>query len=97
MLSIGKLGQGQEAYYVETVAEGAEEYYLGHGEAAGRWMGRSAARLDLDGAVNGYDLAALLGHNDPAIASEDAWSLEMSDAEDAISREHTMWLARHGH
>jgi hypothetical protein len=31
------------------------------------------------------------------IADEDAWSLEMSDAEDAISREHTMWLARHGH
>ncbi len=31
------------------------------------------------------------------IADEDAWSVEMSDAEDAISREHTMWLARHGH
>lgn len=31
------------------------------------------------------------------VADEDAWSLEMSDAEDAISREHTMWLARHGH
>ncbi len=31
------------------------------------------------------------------IGDEDAWSAEMSDAEDAISREHTMWLARHGH
>ncbi|HUQ63879.1 MAG TPA: SLATT domain-containing protein [Acidimicrobiales bacterium] len=32
-----------------------------------------------------------------AITDENSWSLEMSDAEDAISREHTMWLARHGH
>lgn len=32
-----------------------------------------------------------------AVADEDGWALEVSDAEDAISREHTMWLARHGH
>lgn len=31
------------------------------------------------------------------ITDEAEWSLAMSDAEDAISREHTMWLARHGH
>ncbi|MBA3281219.1 MAG: relaxase domain-containing protein [Acidimicrobiia bacterium] len=65
MLSIGKLGQGQEAYYDETVAEGAEEYYVRHGEAPGRWMGRSAARLELVGEVDGGDLASLLGHLDP--------------------------------
>ncbi len=65
MLSIGKLGQGQEAYYVETVAKGAEEYYLGQGEAVGRWLGRSAARLGLEGDVDGGDLRALLAHADP--------------------------------
>jgi len=65
VLSIGKLGQGQEAYYVETVAEGAEEYYVGRGEAPGRWMGRSAVGLELAGEVDGGDLAALLGHLDP--------------------------------
>jgi hypothetical protein len=27
MLSIGKLGTGQESYYLEKVAEGAEDYY----------------------------------------------------------------------
>ena len=27
MLSIGKLGAGQEAYYTAKVAEGAEDYY----------------------------------------------------------------------
>jgi hypothetical protein len=29
--------------------------------------------------------------------SEDKWALFVSDAEDAISREHSMWLARRGH
>jgi len=64
-LSIGKLAQGQEAYYVDTVAGGAEEYYLGHGEAPGEWVGRSASRLELVGEVDGDDLAALLRHADP--------------------------------
>lgn len=31
------------------------------------------------------------------VDAEPEWALAMSDAEDAISREHTMWLARHGH
>ena len=35
MLSIGKLGNGQERYYLDKVAEGAEDYYSGEGEAAG--------------------------------------------------------------
>jgi hypothetical protein len=29
--------------------------------------------------------------------TEDEWPLYVSDAEDAISREHTLWLARRGH
>ena len=65
MLSIGKLAHGQDAYYLETVAAGAEEYYVGHGEAPGAWVGRSAARLGLTGEVAGDDLAALLVHADP--------------------------------
>jgi hypothetical protein len=38
MLSAGKLGRGQERYYLEKIAEGAEDYYLGDGQiaAAGR-------------------------------------------------------------
>ena len=36
MLSIGKLGSGQEHYYTEKVAEGAEDYYSGEGEAEGQ-------------------------------------------------------------
>lgn len=70
MLSIGKLAHGQEVYYLETVAAGAEEYYVGHGEAPGAWVGRSAGRLGLVGEVAGEDLAALLVHADPATGAQ---------------------------
>ena len=35
---------GQESYYLETVANGVEDYYVGHGEAPGRWLGTHARR-----------------------------------------------------
>ena len=44
MLSIGKLGAGQERYYLDKVAEGAEDYYSGEGEAEGQWLGRRRRR-----------------------------------------------------
>jgi conjugative relaxase-like TrwC/TraI family protein len=64
MLSIGKLGIGQERYYLDKVAEGAEEYYSGEGEAAGEWTGDAAEHLGLDGPVEADQLTAMLtGHN----------------------------------
>jgi len=49
MLSIGKLGRGAEGYYLQAVAAGAEDYYLGSGEAPGQWLGNGSARLGPDG------------------------------------------------
>jgi len=66
MLSIGKLGTGQEAYYLEKVAEGAEDYYSGEGEAPGRWTGDAARELGLSGEVGADQLTAMLTGNDPA-------------------------------
>jgi len=64
MLSIGKLGKGQERYYTEKVAEGAEDYYSGEGEAEGQWLGDAAAELGLEGEVDPEQLTAMLtGHN----------------------------------
>ncbi len=51
MLSIGKLGQGQESYYLEAVAQGAEDYYTRAGEPPGRWMGSAARELGIGGEV----------------------------------------------
>ncbi|HEY2479017.1 MAG TPA: MobF family relaxase [Solirubrobacterales bacterium] len=66
MLSIGKLGAGQEHYYTEKVAEGAEDYYSGRGEAEGYWLGDAARDLGLDGKVDADALSAMLTGRHPA-------------------------------
>jgi len=64
MLSIGKLGRGQERYYLGKVAEGAEDYYSGEAEAEGYWLGDAAADLGLQGKVEPAQLVGMLtGHN----------------------------------
>ncbi|MDP9389410.1 MAG: relaxase domain-containing protein, partial [Actinomycetota bacterium] len=65
VLSIGKLGKGQENYYLATVAKGVEDYYTGAGEAPGEWSGTGAARLGLSGQVDAEHLRAVLGGVDP--------------------------------
>ena len=66
MLSIGKLGVGQETYYLEKVAEGAEDYYSGEGEAEGYWLGDAAEDLGLQGKVHGDQLTKMLTGVNPA-------------------------------
>lgn len=75
MVSIGKLGAGQAKYYLDqaalpmsglsAVSSGVEDYYVNGAEAAGRWCGRSAARLGLIGEVDGDDLHRILAGEDP--------------------------------
>jgi len=65
MLSIGKLAGGGEDYYLEAVAAGLDDYYLGAGEAPGVWLG-GAADLGLTGKVAPEDLRAVLAGRDPS-------------------------------
>jgi conjugative relaxase-like TrwC/TraI family protein len=65
MLSIGKLGRGQERYYLDKVAEGAEDYYSDEGEAAGEWIGDAATSLGLEGEVGEDQLVAMLTGRSP--------------------------------
>jgi conjugative relaxase-like TrwC/TraI family protein len=65
MLSVSKIGAGQEAYYLDAVAQGVEDYYLGHGEAPGRWTGSASGLLGLAGQVHADDLRAVLEGADP--------------------------------
>src|SRR4051794_13201250 len=65
MLTIGKLGAGQERYYLDKVAEGAEDYYSGEGEAEGQWLGDCARDLGLDSPLDGEQLTAMLTGRDP--------------------------------
>lgn len=66
MLSIGKLGKGQERYYLEKVAEGAEDYYSGEGEEPGQWLGEAARELGLSGEIEPDQLVAMLTGMNPA-------------------------------
>ena len=65
VLSVSKLGAGQEGYYLDSVAEGVEDYYLGHGETPGRWMGSASAPLGVEGEVDAHDLRAVLEGRSP--------------------------------
>jgi conjugative relaxase-like TrwC/TraI family protein len=66
VLSLGKLAHGQQQYYVDSVARGAEEYYTGAKEAPGQWVGAAAGRLGLEGEIDAEALANLLAHVDPS-------------------------------
>jgi conjugative relaxase-like TrwC/TraI family protein len=48
VLSSAKIGLSSWRYYQRTVAAGACEYYLGVGEAPGRWTGRGLDALGLE-------------------------------------------------
>jgi conjugative relaxase-like TrwC/TraI family protein len=49
MLSTAKIRTGSWRYYANQVGHGACEYYLGIGEAPGRWHGRGLDQLGLTG------------------------------------------------
>jgi len=52
MLSLHKLAATDGGrYYLESVASGLDEYYRGHGEAPGVWVGPGAGSLGLEGEV----------------------------------------------
>ena len=65
VLSVGKLGAGQQSYYLEYVANGVEDYYSGRGESPGRWIGASADGLGLECRVDADELRAVLEGRDP--------------------------------
>jgi len=64
-VSIGKLRVGGENYLLNAVARGAEDYYVGRGEAPGRWLGGGAEALGLQGEVDPEQFRRLLAGLDP--------------------------------
>jgi conjugative relaxase-like TrwC/TraI family protein len=79
VLSIGKLGRGQEGYYLQAVARGVEDYYLGSGEAPGRWIGGGCGGLGLTGRVDAAALTAVLDARTPADPQRSLISHRRSD------------------
>ena len=68
MEAVWKLRVGAEAYYLQQVARGLEEYYTGAGEAPGYWTGGGVAALGLTGEVDSTDLRAVLAGLAPGTA-----------------------------
>lgn len=63
MLSTAKIRTGSWTYYANQVQHGACEYFIGLGEAPGRWHGRGLEPLGLspNAVVAGRELEALFG------------------------------------
>ena len=53
------------AYYLDQVAHSRANYYVGRGEAPGRWRGALAASFGLTGTVDPDHLRALLEGRNP--------------------------------
>lgn len=60
MLSIGKISPENKTYHLEQVADSAEEYYTGRGEAEGEWLGIEMATYELGGKVEAKEFLRLL-------------------------------------
>jgi conjugative relaxase-like TrwC/TraI family protein len=66
VLNIGKIRADKLDYLLNSVAQGAEDYYSGSGEAPGYWCGTGAALLGLSGEVSAEELHRLLAGQHPA-------------------------------
>jgi len=72
MISIGKLVDVEQVvrYLVEATTDAHIEYYVTRDEAPGRWTGRAAEHLSLDGAVTHEQLRSLLNGHDPRTGAD---------------------------
>jgi conjugative relaxase-like TrwC/TraI family protein len=65
VVGVTKIGRANVNYWINAVAEGAEDYYTKPGEAPGEWMGELAAELGLEGEVDPDAYAAVLAGKHP--------------------------------
>lgn len=70
MLNIGRMAPGSQRYYLHAVARGVEDYYLGKGEAPGRWLGRQVELFGLHGEVDAESLSRVLAGQDPTTGEQ---------------------------
>jgi conjugative relaxase-like TrwC/TraI family protein len=58
------MGVGSADYYLRAVARSTVDYYMGHGEAPGYWLGKGSTRLGLRGEVTEEAMRRMVyGHN----------------------------------
>ena len=62
MMGLAKMAPDGWAYYAREIAAGVEDYFVGHGEEKGRWIGRGIESLALSGDADFEGLSRLFGH-----------------------------------
>jgi hypothetical protein len=65
-LPVKALKAGQEAYWLDQIARNREEYFSGHGESPGRFVGSTAAESGLEGVASPEQVRAMFQGLDPA-------------------------------
>jgi conjugative relaxase-like TrwC/TraI family protein len=65
-LPVKALKAGQEAYWLDQIARNREEYFSGHGESPGRFVGSAAATAGLEGTASPEQVRAMFQGLDPA-------------------------------
>jgi conjugative relaxase-like TrwC/TraI family protein len=69
-LPVKALKAGQEAYWLDQIARNREEYFSGHGESPGRFVGATAAAAGLEGGASPDQVRAMFQGLDPATGEE---------------------------
>jgi conjugative relaxase-like TrwC/TraI family protein len=69
-LPVKALKAGQEAYWLDQIARNREEYFSGHGESPGRFLGSAAAAAGPDGVASPEQVRAMFQGLDPATGEQ---------------------------
>jgi len=85
VLSRGKVTPATVSYYTDTVARGVEDYYAGHGEAPGEWVGSGASATGLEGEVRAEDLALLFDGTHPGTGESLGATYNVRDGADRVT------------
>jgi conjugative relaxase-like TrwC/TraI family protein len=69
-LPVKALKAGQEAYWLDQIARNREEYFSGHGESPGRFLGSAAHASGLEGTASPEQVRAMFQGLDPATGQQ---------------------------
>jgi conjugative relaxase-like TrwC/TraI family protein len=70
---------GQEDYWLDQIARDREEYFSGHGESPGRYVGSAAAASGLSGVASAEQVRAMFRGLDPATGEQRCQPLLRAD------------------
>jgi conjugative relaxase-like TrwC/TraI family protein len=69
-LSVKPLKVGQEGYWLDQIARNHEEYFSGHGESPGRWVGSLAEQTGCTGEASAEEVRAMFRGQDPTTGAQ---------------------------